>query len=136
MSAANSEQSTIVVGAGIGGLTAALALARSGRQVLVLEQANQLREVGAGIQLSPNACRVLYSLGLGERLEAAAFVPQAIEARSSNGRLVLREELGGHAISRYGFPYLHLHRADLHAVLADAVAAHPAIELRELLTLV
>lgn len=124
------QRSAIVVGAGIGGLTAALGLARAGRDVLVLEQAERLGEVGAGIQLSPNASRVLYSLGLREQLEAVAFVPQAIEARSSGGRLVMREELGAHAVSRYGFPYLHLHRADLHAVLAEAAAADPRIELR------
>ena len=130
MSAAANEQSAIVVGAGIGGLTTALAMARAGRDVLVLEQAEQLGEVGAGVQLSPNASRVLYSLGLREQLEACAFRPQAIEARSSVGRLVFRERLGAYAVSRYGFPYLHLHRADLHAVLAEAVAADPRIELR------
>jgi salicylate hydroxylase len=124
------RRSTIVVGAGIGGLTAALALARAGRDVLVLEQAGRVGEVGAGIQLSPNATRVLYSLGLRERLETVAFVPQAIEARSSTGRLVMREPLGDHAITRYGFPYLHLHRADLHAVLAAAAAADPHVEVR------
>jgi salicylate hydroxylase len=124
------EEPTIVVGAGIGGLTAALSLARAGRDVLVLEQAERLGEVGAGIQLSPNASRVLYSLGLREPLEACAFVPQAVEARCSLGRLLFREELGAHAVSRYGFPYLHLHRADLHAALAEAVAADPRIELR------
>lgn len=123
-------QSTIVVGAGIGGLTAALTLARAGREVLVVEQAEQLREVGTGIQLSPNASRVLYSLGLGGQLEAVAFIPQAIEARSSDGRLVMREQLGAYAMSRYGFPYLHLHRADLHSVLVEAAAAHPSIQLR------
>jgi salicylate hydroxylase len=122
--------STIVVGAGIGGLTAALSLARAGRDVLVLEQAKQLGEVGAGIQLSPNATRVLYSLGLREQLEAVAFVPEAIEARASSGRLVMRQPLGAHAISRYGFPYLHLHRADLHAALAAAAAADPHVEIR------
>ena len=130
MSATVREQPTIVVGAGIGGLTVALSLARADRDVLILEQAAQLGEVGAGIQLSPNASRVLYSLGLREPLEACAFRPQAVEARSSVGRLVFREKLGAYAVSRYGFPYLHLHRADLHAVLAEAVAADPRIELR------
>jgi salicylate hydroxylase len=70
--------------------------------VLVLEQAEQLTEVGAGIQLSPNATRVLYWLGLREELEARAFIPEAIEARSFDGRLVMREELGAYAASRYG----------------------------------
>jgi salicylate hydroxylase len=130
MTPSSPQQSTIVVGAGIGGLTAALALARPGWEVLVLEQAEQLGEVGAGIQLSPNATRVLYALGLREQLEAVAFLPQAIEARSSGGRLVMREPLGAHATSRYGFPYLHLHRADLHAVLAEAATADPRIEIR------
>ena len=126
----SARRSTIVVGAGIGGLTAALALSRAGREALVLEQAKQIGEVGAGIQLSPNATRVLYSLGLRERLEAVAFVPDAIEARSSDGRLVMREPLGSHAVTRFGFPYLHLHRADLHAALSEAVAADPRVEIR------
>ena len=130
MTSAGSERSTIVVGAGIAGLTAALALARADRDVLVVEQAEEFAEVGAGIQLSPNASRVLYSLGLGEQLEASAFTPQAIEIRSSDGSLVMRELLSAHAISRYRFPYLHLHRADLHAVLAGAAGADPRIDIR------
>ena len=68
----------IVAGAGIGGLTAALALARAGMRVTVLEQAERLEETGAGLQLSPNASRVLIALGLRERLEPVAVGPQAI----------------------------------------------------------
>jgi salicylate hydroxylase len=128
--AVGKRRSTIVVGAGIGGLTAALSLAGEGVEVLVLEQAETLGEVGAGIQISPNASRVLYSLGLRERLEAVAFEPEAIEARSSRGTLVMREPLGEKCLSRFGFPYLHLHRADLHAALIDAAAAQPRIEIR------
>jgi salicylate hydroxylase len=73
---------------------------------------------------------VLYWLGLREELEASASIPQAIEARSFDGTLVLREQLGARAASRYGFPHLHVHRADLHAVLTRAATAHPGIELR------
>jgi salicylate hydroxylase len=111
----------ILVGAGIGGLTAALA-APPGVRVTLLEQAPALVEVGAGIQLSPNAMRVLNKLGLGPELEAIGFEPHAAEVREAEGgRLLLRQPMGTAARARWGAPYLHLHRADLQAVLMGAV---------------
>jgi salicylate hydroxylase len=120
----------IVAGGGIGGLTAALALARSGCRVTVLEQAPLLAEVGAGIQLSPNASRVLVDLGLAEPLARVAVTPREIRVHSSrSGGEVARTPVGAAVEARYGAPFWVIHRADLLAVLAEAVAADPRIEL-------
>jgi len=125
-----SSHSLVIAGGGIGGLTAALALARAGHRVTVLEQAPVLAEVGAGIQLSPNASRVLIDLGLRARLAAAAVVPREIRVHSSRtGGEVARTPAGAVVESRYGAPFWVIHRADLLAALAGAVAAEPAIEL-------
>ncbi|MFT4277543.1 MAG: FAD-dependent monooxygenase [Rhodopseudomonas sp.] len=120
----------IVAGAGIGGLTAALALAAKGFRVVVLERTGRLDEVGAGLQLSPNASRVLVDLGLRSRLEACAVTPDAVTAiNARSGRSIVRMPIGDVA-TRTGSPYWVVHRADLQAALALQVAAHPAIELR------
>jgi salicylate hydroxylase len=126
-----SERTAIVVGGGIGGLTAALALAGRGLRVTVVEQAPQLGEVGAGIQLSPNATRVLFALGLEPALGEIAFRPQAVEARTwRRGVALSRVELGDALVGRFGAPYFHVHRADLIDVLARAVASEPLVALR------
>jgi salicylate hydroxylase len=120
-----------VVGAGVGGLTAALALARAGLLVTVVEQAQALGEVGAGLQVSPNATRVLFHLGLEAGLSALAFRPEAVEARGwQQGQEIRRARLGETARERYGFPYFHMHRADLVSVLEQACRAEPRIDLR------
>jgi len=111
----------IIAGAGIGGLTAALALARSGFRVVVLEQAERLEETGAGIQLSPNATRILSELGLGEELKQRGVTPAALRVLAArSGREVLRMPLGEPAAQRYGAPYWLIHRGDLQAALAAA----------------
>ena len=111
----------IVAGAGIGGLTAALALARNGFRVIVLEQAERLEETGAGIQLSPNATRILIELGLEDRLRSVAVAPVALRVLSaSSGREIVRMPLGESAEQRYGAPYWVMHRGDLQAALAAA----------------
>lgn len=122
----------LVAGAGIGGLTAALCLLRAGWRVQVLEQAGELGEVGAGIQISPNACRVLARLGLMEALKPLAVEPEAIALRlGSSGREIMHIPLTGNSQSRWGAPYWHLHRADLLAALGDALhaAAPGALQL-------
>lgn len=110
----------IVAGAGIAGLTAALALSRADLRVTVLEQAEKLQETGAGLQLSPNATRVLFALGLRERLAPLAVAPEAIRLMAGgSGREITRIPLAG-AEARYGAPFWVMHRGDLQAALAGA----------------
>ena len=131
MSSATPSRIVIVAGAGIGGLTAALALARSGFRVTVLEQAERLEETGAGIQLSPNATRILIDLGLGERLRPHVVAPAGLRVLSArSGREILRMPLGVAAAQRYGAPYWMIHRGDLQAALAAAVGQELDISLK------
>ncbi|WBB50419.1 FAD-dependent monooxygenase [Verrucosispora sp. WMMA2044] len=112
------QMNVAIVGAGIAGLTLAAALRRSGVDVVVYEQAPRLFEVGAGVQLAPNATRLLHRLGLVEQLRAVAVQPQAIVMRRWNdGELLRRTPLGESCQDRFGAPYYTLHRADLHACL-------------------
>jgi salicylate hydroxylase len=125
------SRSIVIAGAGIGGLTAALTVTRAGFRAVVLEQAPLLEEAGAGIQLSPNATRVLFDLGLADKLRPLAVAPQAIRiVRASSGRDIVRIPLGSTAEVRYGAPYWVIHRADLQAGLLAEANAHPDIELR------
>ncbi|MDT0306468.1 FAD-dependent monooxygenase [Streptomyces sp. DSM 44917] len=111
----------VIVGAGIGGLTAALALRTRGIAVTVLEQAGRLGEIGAGLQIGPNASRVLYRLGLAEALAPVSLVvEESVRRRWSSGEILAKTTLGPGAAARFGAPYLHLHRADLHRVLHEA----------------
>jgi salicylate hydroxylase len=110
------------VGGGIGGLTAALALLRAGLDVRVYEQARLISEVGAGIQLAPNSTRILARLGLLPALARTAVRPTVFEFRRwDDGRLLSSTPLGDAIEGRFGHPYLHAHRADLIAALADAI---------------
>jgi salicylate hydroxylase len=112
----------LVIGGGIGGLTAALAAQMQGFEVAVFEQARALSGVGAGIQLSPNAMHVLRALGLEAPLRGAAFQPRAGEMRLGiSGEPIMRFALGTDAETRWGAPYLHVHRADLIGILAHAL---------------
>ena len=122
-------RTAVIAGAGIGGLTAALGLARGGLHVVILEQAERLEETGAGIQLSPNASRVLIGLGLGDRLRAAAVTPTALRVlRARDGREIVRMPLA-QAATRFGAPYWVIHRGDLQAALLEAVQTHPEVKL-------
>lgn len=120
----------VIVGAGIAGLVAALALARRGRSVTLVERAVHLEEVGAGIQLSPNASRVLLDLGLGDALRPSAVAPTAIRIRDARSNAdIVRLPLGD-IEARYGAPYWVVHRGDLQAGLLAAVGNTPGITLQ------
>lgn len=112
----------LVAGGGLGGLTAALALLRRGFEVTVLEQAAQLKEVGAGVQLSPNCNHALFALGLEKDVMAVASETAGKEVRLWNtGQTWPLFDLGAVSRERYGYPYLTVHRAHLHAAIARGV---------------
>jgi salicylate hydroxylase len=111
----------VIAGAGIGGLCASLALAKRGFEVAVYEQSPQLGEVGAGLQLSPNAMHVLKALGIAEQIKTKAFRPKsAVMRHFQTGKTYFTVPLGEVASQKYGADYLHIHRADLHSVLHQA----------------
>ena len=111
-----------VIGAGIGGLAAAAALRRAGIETVIYEQAPGFARGGAGIQMSPNAVRVLDGIGVGERVREVAFMPPYWRNRDhDSGDMSNEHPLGPGAASRYGVPYLLMHRGDLHAALHAAV---------------
>lgn len=119
-----------IAGAGIAGLATALSFAQRGFSVSVFERTGRLEEVGAGIQLSPNATRILARLGLLGRVEETAVRPLAIDLRrADSGRTIAAIPMADAAERRWGGPYLTVHRADLHTTLAEAAADHPAIAL-------
>ena len=119
-----------MVGGGIGGLSAALALAGRGRPVHLVEAAPEFGEVGAGIQLAPNATRVLDELGVLERVYESAVRPQSLVYMDAHtGELITTVDCGEPLIARYGFPYLVVHRGDLHATLVEAAEESPLISL-------
>ena len=118
-----------IAGAGIGGLTAALALAQKGFPVTLMERATRFEEVGAGLQISPNASRVLIGLGLGGALAREATAPEAVDIRRlaeprAYAHIPLRS-----ISEKHGAPYWALMRADLQRVLLDAVRATSGIQI-------
>lgn len=111
-----------IIGGGIGGLTAALALVRRGIDVEVYEQANELREIGAGVQVSANGTRILHALGLKAALEQVQVLPAGKVVRLWNtGQSFKLFDLGMESVERYGSPYITIHRGDLHNVIAQAL---------------
>lgn len=112
-----------VVGGGIGGLAAVLAIRRAGHEAVCFEQSGELGELGAGIQIGPNASRLLHRLGLSEALAAVAVEPARLQFRRWHSGAVIKELVTGpEVIAAFGAPHYTLHRADLHRVLVDAVA--------------
>jgi len=112
----------LIAGAGIGGLTTALALRQAGLDAHVYEQASVLREVGAGVAISPNAVKVLHRLGLAKALRSVGVVSDSMDSRNwQTGALLGRVPLADAAVERWGAPFYHLHRADLHDALRAAL---------------
>jgi len=132
MSTARNARPVIVAGGGIGGLACALGLARKNFRVLVLEQAQQFGEIGAGIQLAPNAWSALDALGVGELVKKeAVFIERLLMMDGVTGEPVIDVPLDERFRSRYGNPYAVTHRADIHGALLDACrACESLVELR------
>ena len=111
-----------IIGAGVAGLAISAALRKSGIDTTIYEQAPGFARVGAGIQMSPNAVRVLDGIGVGEKVRAAAFSPPSWRNRDHDtGDMSNEHQLGDSALARYGVPYLLMHRGDLHEALHSAV---------------
>lgn len=120
----------LVIGGGIGGLTASLNLAQKGFAITVFEQSDDLGEAGAGIQLSPNCARVLHHIGLADALGKVAFLPEGTQFRHwRSGRVISESSLGEEVVNNYGAPYYHIHRGDLISILAAAARAHANITI-------
>ena len=124
------SRQVVIAGAGVAGLTAALAFAERGYRVQVFEQAQRLEAAGAGIQLSPNATRILAQLGVLNRLLPAAVRPEAVVLKdAATLRELARVPLGQAAEARWQAPYLVAHRADLQSALIARVAEMADIEI-------
>jgi 2-polyprenyl-6-methoxyphenol hydroxylase-like FAD-dependent oxidoreductase len=124
------QRPIVIAGGGIGGLAAALVLARLGLAVQVFEQADAFGEIGAGIQLGPNVFRMFEHLGLTEPIRHLAYFPPNLVMRDvRSGERVVRSPVGEHALATYRQPYGVIYRADLHQVLLEACRALPAIGL-------
>ena len=125
------QHKVIVVGGGIGGLAAALALARLGISVELLEQAATIGEVGAGIQLGPNAFAALDRLGVGEAARGrAVFIDHLTMMDAVDATEVVRMDVGTAFRERFGNPYGVIHRADIHLSILEAVQENPLIQFR------
>jgi salicylate hydroxylase len=120
----------IIAGAGIGGLTAALCLAKAGHKVQIFEQSQLFAPIGAGIQCGANAIHVLSHLGLLDKLSRVAVRPQRVEFNDfQSGQVLHSIELGEAYVGEYGAPYLHLHRADLQEALVSAATLSDNIKI-------
>lgn len=121
---------TLIVGGGVGGLATALSLGRAGKLVHVLEQAPEFGEIGAGIQLAPNAMAALDSLGVLEEVMKDAVIPQRkVYMDAVTGDHIASIDLGPEFVERYGYPYVVTHRADLHAALLDGCRKEASVTL-------
>jgi len=119
------DLSIAIIGGGIGGTAAALSLLHAGFDVQLYEQATELREVGAGIQISPNASRILYRLGLADALANMGVKPLAHHQRRwKDGRTLVRTPLSEAMEKAFGSSYYQMHRADVLRALADALPSH------------
>ena len=124
------QEQILIAGGGIGGLAAALATSLAGSEVRLFERATAFSEVGAGVQLGPNVVRRLQAWGLQKALQTVAAFPSALVSRNAvNGEVLAQLELGADAVERYGAAYATIHRADLHALLLQAVQKRAHVHL-------
>ncbi len=124
---ANKDLPYVIIGGGIGGLACALALARKGFRSLLLEQASEFGEIGAGIQLGPNVFRMFEKLGITEKVRKLAVFPEYLMMRDAiTAEVVTRINLDERFLDRFTHPYAVIHRADLHNALLDACKEYPA----------
>jgi 2-polyprenyl-6-methoxyphenol hydroxylase-like FAD-dependent oxidoreductase len=132
VSGARNAKPVVIAGGGLGGLACALALAVKGFRALLLEQAQEFGEIGAGIQLAPNAWSALDALGVGEGVkQEAVFIERLLMMDGVSGETVIDIPLDAHFRKRYGNPYAVTHRADIHRCLLDACKARAdMLELR------
>jgi 2-polyprenyl-6-methoxyphenol hydroxylase-like FAD-dependent oxidoreductase len=120
----------LIAGGGIGGLTAALALSRHGYRVCLIEQAREFKEIGAGIQLGPNAFKLFDRLGITDEISGTAVFPENLLVMDSiTAEEITRIPLGEKFRDRFRYPYALIHRADIHAVLLQACRSSPMITL-------
>ncbi len=125
------RENVSIVGAGIAGLAAATAAAKSGRKVTVYEKSESFDPIGAGLQLGPNAVRALQELDAWEVVEPITSAPPAIHLRDArSGKLIKEIKLGKTFEEHFGGPYRVVHRADLHAALLSIAEGHEAIHIR------
>ncbi|MEX0405047.1 FAD-dependent monooxygenase [Aquibium sp. LZ166] len=130
MTAESRPKTILIAGAGMAGLTSAIAFAARGHSVRVFEKAPRLEEVGAGLQLSPNATKILDELGVLELVRPASARPEAIVLRDAYGlKEIARVPLGNFAEKRWGAPYLTVHRADLQSALVSRLRRESGVEL-------
>ena len=133
MTKPSSDTEVLVAGGGIGGLAAALALARNGFAVKVLEQAHELGEIGAGIQLGPNAFAAFDALGVGPSARACAvYADELVMHDATDERVIGRLAVGDVFRERFGNPYAVIHRVDIHRALLEGARANGRIELLDL----
>lgn len=126
-----SDRKVLIIGGGIGGLAAALALARKGIRIRLLEQAEKIGEIGAGIQLAANAFAALDALGVGDAARSRAVFTDYIQLRDAiDCSNIARVDVGQAYRERFGNPYAVIHRADIHLSILEAVQDHPLIEFR------
>ena len=123
------DRKVIIAGGGIGGLTAALSLAKRGIASIVLERAPELGEIGAGIQLGPNAFRVFDELGVGKEARATAVYIERIRLMDAmTAEDIISIDLGEQFRKRFNNPYAVVHRGELHGVFVKACVEHPLVE--------
>ncbi|MES2536791.1 MAG: FAD-dependent monooxygenase [Pseudomonadota bacterium] len=128
----NKNLPIIVAGGGIGGLSAAVLLAKKGRRVIVLEKAPEIGEIGYGIQIGPNGCAMLRRMGIFDTLEPSCFYPDAlVMVDAISAQEITRIDLGDSFRARYKNPYMVVHRRDLQAALKQACLEHGSVQLEE-----